>query len=301
MPNNGTKGDQAWNILPAGIFNLKASFESGQPLTFHADYAESEDAEALRYVTSRGIIEIESGKNHVNNVVKYRYCGDYSKTLARNEIVNRLALQDNMSEIYERINTDVFIDGSIKSHYGLRITQNEPWEAVLCFIISQFNNIKRIRGIVKKLIERFGEERRLGERTIKLFPTTEAISRAPVRELMACGTGFRAKYIKSVSEQCSGSVDLTEPYAMDYEEAKGLLMELDGIGDKVADCILLMGYKKLEAFPIDVWMKRTMEKLYFDSRKKKVESIHGFAEERWGAYAGYAQQYLFHNARLRGI
>jgi N-glycosylase/DNA lyase len=114
---------------------------------------------------------------------------------------------------------------------------------------------------------------------------------------MSHGAGFRAKYIRSVAQACSESFDLDRLYRKGYEEAKEQLMELDGIGDKVADCILLFGYGKLAAFPIDVWIKRVVEHDYFRGRRKSVKEIHRFAEERWDGYAGYAQQYLYHSAR----
>ncbi|MDE1824660.1 MAG: DNA-3-methyladenine glycosylase 2 family protein [Candidatus Micrarchaeota archaeon] len=275
-------------------FDIRHTFESGQPLTFHADYTKPGPSRNLSYATVRGRISVASKGNRLS----YDYIGDYSASSARNEVVRRFALADDMQAIYAGINTDPFMDSAIRSFNGMRITENDPWEATLCFIISQFNNIKRIRLITRKLIERFGETYGYDNKELKLFPSASAIADASLEDIKVCGTGFRAEYIKSAATACTNSLDLQSLYPMDYEPAKSALMELDGVGDKVADCILLFGYRKMEAFPIDTWIKRVMETVYFKGRKKTIKELHRFAERRWEPeMLGYAQQYLFHNAR----
>ena len=179
----------------------------------------------------------------------------------------------------------------------MRITKSEPWEATLCFVMSQFNNIKRIRHIISNLRSRFGEE--CGQ--LRTFPDPKSIAAASLPDIRACGTGFRDKYLKSVAEEFSSGFNPRRLYSMSYLDAKEELMQLNGIGDKVADCILLFGYNKFEAFPIDVWVKRVVEKAYFKGRKRNIRQIHDFSIERWGKYRGYAQQYLFHYGRINKI
>ena len=143
------------------------------------------------------------------------------------------------------------------------------------------------------MIREFGED--AGEHM--LFPTPQTLASADVKAIRACGTGFRDKYIKKVAEEFAFSFDKKRLYNMEYGKAKEQLMELDGIGDKVADCILLFGYNKMEAFPIDTWVKRVIEHVYFKRRKKSIKQIHRFALRRWPVYGAYAQQYIFWKGR----
>lgn len=287
------------NLITRFPVNVKASVQSGQPLNFHSVYTLNGNVGHLNYVTPKGIIELEYLEGKPAREVRFKYHGNYNSTTAKQEVTRRFGLNDNMPLIYENINTDPQMEKAIKSLYGMRITHNEPWETTMCFVISQFNNIKRIKGIVRNLINKFGEDLDTGDKSTKLFPTPEALSSASIDQLKASGAGFRAKYIKAVATDVAENFDLGKINKMDYESGKNSLMSLNGVGDKVADCILLMGYKKLDAFPIDVWVKRSMEKIYFDGKKTSIKKIHAFASDKWGEHRGYAQQYLFHTARTK--
>ncbi len=281
--------------MQVGDFDIMHTVESGQPLTFLGD--ERNDGRGIAYTHKDTLVEVEQkGKKLV-----YESYGALRGETLTHEITTRFRLKDDLNQVYENIATDPFLKTAVKKYNGMRLTKNEPWETTLCFVISQFNNVKRIRGIVKKLVMSYGEERTYsaGSVTFKFrtFPKPEVIAKASIQSLMAHGAGYRAKYIKEVARSCSDSFELERLYAMDYDKAKEELMTLDGIGDKVADCILLFGYGKLEAFPIDTWIKRAVEKVYFRGRRKSVKRIHEFAESEWGAYSGYAQQYLFWQAR----
>lgn len=168
---------------------------------------------------------------------------------------------------------------------GIRILRQEPFEALISFIISQNNNIKRISGIVQRLCENWGEK--IGE-GLYAFPTPEAMEKLTAEDLAPIRAGFRAKYIvDAVAKVISAEVDLTALEALSYNDAKAQLMRIKGVGEKVADCVLLYGFHKLEGFPMDVWMKRAMAVLFPD-----------FTGSDFGEYAGIAQQYIFHYARL---
>lgn len=168
---------------------------------------------------------------------------------------------------------------------GIRILKQEPFEALISFIISQNNNIKRISGIVKRLCELCGEEISEG---LYAFPTPEALGKFTAEDLAPIRAGFRAKYIvDAVKKVNSGEVDLKKLEAMDYDDAKAELLKIKGVGSKVADCVLLYGLHNLRGFPMDVWMKRAMAVLFPD-----------FTGKDFGEYAGIAQQYIFHFARL---
>lgn len=280
-------------MIPIRDFSLKHTIESGQPLTFYSSYSQLRGTESLRYVTMLGEIEVRIRKNGLY----YGFSRDYTDRSARKEVISRFGLQDDMQDVYKHINTDEFISGAIREFHGMHITRNDPWEATLCFVISQFNNLKRIRGIMHNMIGKFGEEAGM----YKLFPTPESLADADVKSIRACGTGFRDRYIKRVAEEFAFSFDKKRLYTMKYEAAKEKLMELDGIGDKVADCILLFGYGKMDAFPIDTWVKRVMEHVYFNNRKRSAKQIHRFASRRWPYYRAYAQQYIFWKGRENKI
>ena len=168
---------------------------------------------------------------------------------------------------------------------GIRILQQEPYEALCTFIISQNNNFKRIKGIVERLCESFGEQLPDGEYT---FPKAEVIAQLTEEDLSPLRAGFRNKYIiDGAKKVASGEVNLDICKTLPYEEARAELMKIKGVGVKVADCTLLFGMHRIEAFPVDVWMRRAMEKLFPD-----------MTAEDFGKYAGIAQQYIFHYSRM---
>lgn len=167
---------------------------------------------------------------------------------------------------------------------GMRILNQEPWEALCSFIFSQNNNIPRIKGIVARFCTGFGE--RIGE-GVFAFPKAEKIARLREEELAEIRCGFRAKYILSAARKVAqGEVDLEALKTAPLPEARERLMTIHGVGPKVADCTLLYGLHRLEAFPMDVWMKRAMRVLF-----------PGREPESFGRYAGIAQQYIFHYSR----
>ena len=168
---------------------------------------------------------------------------------------------------------------------GIRILRQEPYEALCTFIISQNNNIKRIKGIVARLCESFGDEIDEGVYT---FPTAERLAELTPDDLAPLRAGFRNRYIiDSAKKVASSEVDLELCKTADYEAARAELMKITGVGVKVADCTLLFGMHRVEAFPVDVWMKRAMEKLF-----------PGMSANDFGEYAGIAQQYIFHYSRM---
>ena len=168
---------------------------------------------------------------------------------------------------------------------GIRILNQEPFEALISFIISQNNNIKRIAGIVERLCEHFGEEIGAGEHA---FPTAERLAVLEPDDLEPIRAGFRHRYIIDAARKVhSGEIDLEYIRGLPYDAARAELMKVTGVGVKVADCVLLYGLHRLDGFPLDVWMKRAMAVL-FD----------GMDPAAFGDYAGIAQQYIFHYSRM---
>lgn len=193
---------------------------------------------------------------------------------------------------------DNLIGEAIEQKSGVRILNQDFFEMLITFIISQNKQIPHIMQIVERISERYGEyiDEWNGKRYYS-FPTPEALSKATEQDFLDMKAGFRAKYLVDACRKVvSQELCENELLQMDYEKALEKIQIVNGIGEKVGNCILLFGLGRREAFPIDVWMIRIMERLYFDKPVKK-EEMQSFAKEHFGEYGGYAQQYLFYYAR----
>lgn len=187
--------------------------------------------------------------------------------------------------ICEAISVDPILKRTAEVCGGIRLLQQEPWETLCSFILSQNNNIPRIKGIVERLCQTYGEKIEGGY----TFPSAEALARKTVEDLAPLRSGFRAKYIIDAAKKVTdGTLDLQALYSLDMDTARKQLMKINGVGPKVADCVLLFAYSKIEAFPQDVWIKRTMQNLFG-----------GVLPAVATPYAGIVQQYLFHYARTK--
>ncbi|MCR4677041.1 MAG: DNA lyase [Sphaerochaetaceae bacterium] len=176
---------------------------------------------------------------------------------------------------------------------GIRILNQDPWEALCSFVVSQNNNIKRIMGIIDRMCTFFGS----GE-VIHGFPTPEQLVDLSEEQLRAVGLGFRAPYIKNTARAVlDGKINFDEMKSLPIDECRRILMQVKGIGIKVADCALLFGMHRLDCYPMDVWMKRVMAECYGWNEKTDCACE---AVRLFGPCAGVAQQYLFHWARNGG-
>ena len=187
--------------------------------------------------------------------------------------------------LIERFSRDSHLKEACKEKSGIRILRQSPFETLISFIISQNNNIKRISGIIERLCESHGEKREFGY----LFPTAERLYGVTAEQLAPLRAGFRARYIEDAVRKIeSGELCLQSLYDMDYESAKAELKKIKGVGEKVADCVLLFGYYKTEALPKDVWIKRVIAEFYPEGLPECIKG-----------YEGIAQQYLFDYARRK--
>lgn len=174
---------------------------------------------------------------------------------------------------------------------GIRILRQEPWEALCSFIISQCNNISRIKGIVERLCSNFGQPVEFEGRCFYTFPSAATLAELPDGALDVLRCGYRAPYISSAAlAVASGALDMNALIESDSSTAKRTLMALPGIGEKVANCVVLFGLYHMEAFPIDVWIRRALKE-HFPA---------DFDPACLGDYAGLAQQYIFYYARSTG-
>ena len=196
-----------------------------------------------------------------------------------------------------QLGNDEILKTAIPFGSGIRILKQDLWETVVSFIISASNNIPRIKKIVELLCENFGDKKTSIYGDFYTFPDYMTISKLSLSDLSVIRAGFRDKYILDAAcKFASGEISYKSLQEADTISAKNILMSINGIGNKVSDCILLFGLSKTDSFPVDVWVKRIMETLYFNKPATPAE-IESFATDKFGSLRGLAQQYLFFYAR----
>ena len=217
-------------------------------------------------------------------------------------VKNFFRQDDNYVKILKEITKDKIVKKTSRYYPGLRITRQDPFQCCISFIVSSNSNIPNIRMRLQKLCRKFGTKVRFQKRDFFLFPEPKRLARATMQELNQCKLGYRSKYVLDTSRAiASGEIDLDELKKTKYEQAKESLLKLPGIGDKVADCIMLFSLEKLDAFPLDTWMLKILQKYYSDKfcidkktiSKKRYEDVRQDILEHFGRYAGYSQQFLY--------
>jgi len=271
-------------IQNATDFSLKYTLESGQSFRWNRidnAYYGVVEGRILKISQEDTILSVESS-------------ADEDKVSFVSYLRHYLDIERDVPIILSEVNNDAYMHRAIEKLWGMRILNQELWETVASFILSQNNNVPRIRGIIRRLSERFGERLTLAGYVDYSFPSPDVLATATQEALLACGTGYRANYLQEAAQAVvRGELSLTAMKQMSYPEAKQALMRQNGIGEKVADCICLFSLGHLVALPIDVWIKRIFETLYLRRRATHRE-IREFAHSYFGDSVGYAQQYLFH-------
>ena len=273
-------------IYDAKDFNVQQIFECGQCFHFdkigEMDYVTVAYGKALRISQKNSIVTL-----HNTNISEY------------NEIWKKYLDMDTDYGQIKRwlLEKDDRLKESISEKYGIRILRQEFHEMLMSFIISQNKQIPHIKQIVAAISEKYGSfAGEIKGKKYYNFPTTRQINEISEDDYRILKTGFRAPYLKSASDHMEKGLCAESLANMSYEDAKARLLEIKGVGDKVANCVLLFGLGYRNAFPVDVWVKRIMEQVYFHKDTPK-ETIMKFALENFGEYGGYAQQYLFYYAR----
>ncbi|MFB5611821.1 MAG: DNA-3-methyladenine glycosylase 2 [Nitrosarchaeum sp.] len=209
---------------------------------------------------------------------------------------------DDMDKIIRSISKDRTTRIAVKKYLGLRLVRQDPFQCFISFIVSSNSNIQKIKSSLEKISIKFGKKIVFDNKEFHMFPEPEKIANATIREIQDCGVGYRAKFIIDAAKMIeSKQIDFDHIKKANYQEAKEIILRVPGIGNKVADCILLFSLDKLEAFPLDRWMIRILEKYYLEKFELKTKSItekqydilHKKIVEYFGPYAGYAQQFLF--------
>jgi N-glycosylase/DNA lyase len=216
-------------------------------------------------------------------------------------------LGDDSKAIFGEISKDPLVLRLVKAYPGLRLMRQEPHQCLFSFVCASNTNIPMIRRMLYSMAKKFGRPAKVDGMEFFTFPSVASIDRAGADELRACGLGYRAKAIKAAARAvATGQLDFDNLKAASYEDAKKELLKVYGIGNKIADCVLLFSLEKLDAFPIDVWIARALAGHYgwLSDKKfgekltpKQYEELSSGARRYFGRYAGYAQQYLFYHMR----
>jgi len=217
-----------------------------------------------------------------------------------NWLTDYLQLDVDLTEVTRTFPDDEPMRAALAASRGLRLLRQDPWECLASFILSSTKQIVQIRQIVALLCARYGDPLPVAPACAPAFafPCPARLARATEAELRACKMGFRAPYLLATTRIiASGQLDLARLQALPIETSRAELMQLPGVGRKIADCVLLFAYGFQAAFPVDVWVMKALQQLYFPHRRVSRQRLHRFAATHFGHCAGYAQQYLFHYMR----
>ena len=187
--------------------------------------------------------------------------------------------------------SDNILAKAIKLCGGIRILNQDKWECLISFIISQNNRIPQIKKVIENISNMFGSK--INDQYYT-FPTRSQLLNATQENLQNCKAGFRSKYIL---DAIKSEINLENLSNLSTQDIKNTLMKIKGVGNKVADCSLLFSFVRREVYPTDVWIKRVTQEIYFNNKDVSINQIHNFAKNKFGNLAGYSQQYLFHYAR----
>lgn len=266
------------------FFNAKDTLECGQIFRF-SPYKKgylvfSEDKCAYVYTENRFtyLICLTEHKGYFLNFFDTER--DYSL------IVNR-ALTSNGCDILKK---------ACEFGKGIRILNQNSIEALISFIISQNNNIPRIKSIIEKICKETGESKRFLDFEYYAFPTLEKIKEQPLKFFKKAGLGYRAEYIKGVAELLESDIDFKNASSLSTEQLKKVLLGIKGVGPKVCDCVLLFGFHKTDVFPVDTWMEKVY-KQDFNGELKDRKKISDWFVSAFLSDAGYFQQYMFYYKR----
>ena len=300
-------------FLPVRDYDLAATLDSGQVFRWRRNGDSWEGVVGKYYIRLTQTREGIRAETSVP-VADWQWLRDFLQT------------GTNLAAVLKTFPADEPMRAAVAACRGLRVLRQEPWECLASFILSSTKQIVQIRQIVSLLCERFGEPltsgapascRRVsafnadatGKDACALgntrdlshsFPSPEKIAGLAESDLRACKMGFRAPHLLATARQIvDGKLDLEKIRSLPLLEARAELMKLRGVGEKIADCVLLFAYGFDSAFPVDVWIERALRQLYFPRRRPTEKRLRQFAATHFGPHAGYAQQYLFHYMRTK--
>ena len=281
--------EQEYIVENINSFNLVHIFECGQCFRWNKQLDGSYTG-----VIKDAVLNVKQDENKI-----------IFKGIVNGDIKDICTEYFDLNEDYEKIKIklsqiDENMKNSINYGSGIRILKQDLWEMIISFIISANNNIPRIKGIIERICKKYGQEIVWNDNKYYTFPTPEELKCATVQDLRDLGLGFRdVRVYETTKIIYTKQIDLCNLSEMqDVETLRNILLTLPGVGPKVADCIMLFSLKKLEVFPIDVWVRRVMSELYFETENSEKgvapNKLQKLAKEKYGNLAGIAQQYLFY-------
>lgn len=280
--------EQIYIIEHNSSFEPKHIFECGQCFRWN-----KEEDESYTGVIHKSVLNVnKQGGKIIIKGISYQNLEEVVK-----EYFDLRTDYEKLKEQLEKV--DEYVKNSISFGKGIRILNQDLWETMISFIISANNNIPRIKGIIERLSKTYGEEIIWQEKVYYTFPTIEQLAKASVEDLRKLGLGFRDKRVYDTTKMFLNKEITIEELQKEKntESLREKLLQLPGVGPKVADCIMLFGLNKLEVFPIDVWVRRVMNELYIkqeEEEKVSKKQIETLAKEKYANLAGLAQQYLFY-------
>ncbi|HLD38431.1 MAG TPA: DNA glycosylase, partial [Candidatus Nanoarchaeia archaeon] len=268
-------------MIDYSIINLENTINSGQVFLW------TKQKEFWYGINGQDILKI----NNLGKIISYS-----------NKKYDFFRNTDDMKKIIKSISKDKTTKIAVKKYLGLRLIRQDPFQCFISFIVSSNSNIQKIKSSLEKISIKFGKKIQFDNKEFYMFPEPKKIANATIQEIQNCGVGYRAKFIIDAAKMVeSRQIDFDQLKKSNYQNAKETILTVPGIGNKVADCILLFSLDKLEAFPLDRWMIRILKKYYLEKFELKTKSItekqyntlHEKIIKHFGPYAGYAQQFLF--------
>ena len=231
------------------------------------------------------------------------YCEPDKEEHFTKQLLDYLGYQYNINEIYLSLSKDKSVANAIKQYHGMRILKQDPWECMISFICSSASNIKRITNNIEAICDKFGNPISNDTNSRKTFPSAQILSNVTSEELRNLGLGYRADYVRSAALTVSKMKKQLFYYRKEsYDDCLNFLTTINGIGDKIANCILLFSLDKPHAFPVDVWIDRVLRESYFETQTKMSKiDMRRWSQQYFGEYAGFANHYLFHSRRKNNI
>lgn len=288
--SRGEKGrtKQTKGAVSAQAFDIEASMDCGQIFGWH------KDSGTYSGIIGSAAVSLRQSGGRVHFVS--------DREISADRISSFLGLDEDLEAIRAEINKDGFMRRIVGSVLGLRILKQDAWPCLCSYILSANNRVDRIDRLVKEIASRFGKPHSVEGRAVYSLPEPGDLAGCAESGVRSCGAGFRAPYLIEAARMVAlGDVDLDAIRHMDEPEGREALKRLPGVGDKIADCVQLFAFSKYRAFPVDVWIKRVIEKVYFYSCSVSSDEIRRFGQAYFGRYAGYAQEYVYYYARVFGL
>lgn len=288
---NSNRTRAASTILPVADYDLSATLSSGQVF----NWEQAEDGSWTGVVAGRWVRLIARPDAIEAQAAELQDDWRWLRTFLQTEV----NLTQTLATFPEQ---DEHLLAAVRACRGLRLLRQNPWECLASFILSSTKQIVQIRQIVRSLCQRYGQPVASGgsDAVANAFPTPARIAALSETDLRACKMGFRAPYLLAAARRvAAGEINLDALAAGSMNETRLQLLRLDGVGEKIADCVLLFAYGYPTAFPVDVWVQRVITKYYFRNRTVRPVRLRRFITEHFGENAGYCQQYLFHYIRTQ--